>query len=423
MTANKKFTVAIVGCGARGAESYGRLLFAMKDKYEIVALCDTSPSTLQKYGEIFHVPSENRFDTEESFFEKRRADLVVIATLDKDHVRQCLAALRVGYDVLMEKPITDDEAECYALIEAQKKYGGRVFVCHVLRYAPAFVRVGELLEQGVVGRLVSIQAIEQVAYWHQAHSYVRGNWRKESTSTPMILAKCCHDLDLLQYYAKSACKSVSSVGDLTYFTKANAPQGAASRCVDCKDKNSCPYSATRIYVDNFKANGCPENVWPYNVLTPVLPLTVEALQKAVEEGPYGKCVFDCDNDVVDHQFTQMTFENGVKASLLMTAFTAGGFRIMKFYGTLGELVFDESKGIIEVKRFGEPQEVIDVKTLEEGGYAHGGGDLALITKLYEILCNDDGTGTSLVESLESHLMGICAEKSRKAGGELVYVHK
>ncbi len=418
----KKFTVAIVGCGARGAESYGRLLFAMKEKYEIVALCDLSKATLEKYGEIFKVQADNRFDSEETFFQTRRADLVVIATPDKEHVRQCLSALKVGYDILMEKPVTDDEAECLALLDAQKRYGGRVFVCHVLRYAPAFVKVGELLKEGVVGRLVSIQALEQVAYWHQAHSYVRGNWRKAATSTPMILAKCCHDLDLLKFYANSACKSVSSVGDLTYFNKANAPKGAASRCVDCKEKAVCPYSATRIYVDRFVASGCPANEWPYNVLTPVIPLTKEALIKAVEEGVYGRCVFDCDNDVVDHQFTQMVFENGVKASLLMTAFTAEGGRIIKFYGTLGELVFDEVRGAIEIKRFGEEKETLDVRVLEEGGYAHGGGDLALITKLYDLLCGSESEGTSLADSLESHLMGICAEKSRKRGGELVYVH-
>ncbi len=417
-----KFTVAILGCGSRGAGSYGRLFYEMKDKYEIVALCDISPIALQKYQTNFNVPKENCFSTEEEFFKARRADLLVIATLDKDHVRQCLAGLAAGYDILMEKPISDSKEECMQLLEAQKKYGGKVFVCHVLRFAPAFIKVGELLKEGAVGRLVAIQAIEQVAFWHEAHSYVRGNWRKEADTTPMILAKCCHDLDLLQFYADAACVSVSSVGDLTYFKAENAPEGTATRCIECKDKDTCPYSAKKIYIDDFVAFGCPERAWPYSVLTPVSPLTKEALEKAVEEGPYGRCVFHCDNDVVDHQFVQMTFANGVKASLLMTAFTACTGRIMKFYGTTGEIVFDEGRGTIEVKPFGKEATVIEVKQLSEKGYAHGGGDFGLISALYDVLRAKKGGATTLAASIESHLIGICAEESRKAGGKLVQVH-
>ncbi len=418
-----KFTVAILGSGSRGAESYGRLFLEMQDKYEIVSLCDISSATLQKYQKIFNVPQESCFLTEEEFFKARRADLLVIATLDKDHVRQCLAGLQAGYDILMEKPISDSKEECLQLLEAQKKYGGKVFVCHVLRYAPAFMKVGELLKEGAIGKLVSIQAIEQVAYWHQSHSYVRGNWRREEDTTPMILAKCCHDLDLLQFYADSACVSVSSVGELTYFKKENAPEGTATRCMECKDKDTCPYSAKRIYLELFEAWGSPENSWPFSVLTPVIPLTKEAILKAVQEGPYGRCVFHCDNDVVDHQFVQMTFANGVKASLLMTGFTAGSGRIMKFYGTTGEIVFDEERGVIEVKPFGSPANVIAVNTLGEKGYSHGGGDYGLISALYEILRSENSTATSLAASIESHLIGICAEESRKAGGKLVRVHE
>ena len=212
-----KFSIAIIGCGNRCAESYGTLFMAEKEKYEIVSLCESDGVKLKKYGDRFSVSAENRFPSEEEFFRKKRADLLVIATMDRDHVRQCVKALSLGYDVLLEKPITSDRDECYELLEAQKKYGGKVFVCHVLRYAPAFVKMGELLRIGVIGRLVSIEATEQVIYWHHAHSFVRGNWRRGEETAPMILAKCCHDLDLLQYYAGSRCKSISSVGDLTYF--------------------------------------------------------------------------------------------------------------------------------------------------------------------------------------------------------------
>ncbi len=421
--ADRIFTVAILGCGARGAESYGRLFLEGKDRYKVVALCDICPEKLEKYGQIFQVPRENRFSSEEEFFKEKRADLLTVTTLDADHVRQCLAGLKTGYDILLEKPVTDKKEECFALLEAQKKYGGKVLVCHVLRYANSFRKVEELLKEGAVGRLVAIQAIEQVVYWHQAHSYVRGNWRRAEDTTPMILAKCCHDLDLLQHFAGSKCESVSSVGDLTYFTSVNAPEGAAKRCLDCKYLDRCPYSAKTLYIEKWKKQGRPENCWPYNVLTMALPLTEEAIGEAIKNGPYGRCVFACDNDVVDHQLTQMTFQNGVKATLTMTAFTAEGGRIMKFYGTTGEVVLDETRDVIEVKPFGGEKRALELSALNESGYGHGGGDYGLVRELYEVLCGREKTTTSLEESVESHLIGICAEESRKAGGKLVKIHE
>ena len=418
----KIFTVAILGCGGRGAETYGRLIAERKDEYKIVALCDLIPEKLSKYGELFGVGAENRFSDDDSFFATKRADLLIIATLDADHVWQCKEALRLGYDVLLEKPITDNEEECRSLLAAQKKYGGKVLVCHVLRYAGAFRKVEELLKAGAVGRLVEIQALEQVAYWHQAHSYVRGNWRRSEDTSPMILAKCCHDLDLLQYYAGARCKSVSSMGDLTYFNSKNAPEGAAKRCLECQYIDTCPYSAKTIYIDEWEKKGCPENEWPYNVVTLAFPQTKKALTEAIETGPYGRCVFACDNDVVDHQQVSMAFENGVKATLTMTAFTAGGGRIMRFFGTTGEIVLDEARDTIEVKPFGKPMQTLRIGALIESGYGHGGGDSGLIGKLYEVLSGEQQAATSLEASVESHLMGIAAEKSRLSGGELIYIH-
>lgn len=415
----KKFTVAILGCGNRGAEAYGSLFAARPDSFQIVALCDTNSEKITKYAKRFGVQA--CFTDETEFLSEKRADLIVIATLDADHVRQCVKALSLGYDVLLEKPISSDRAECERLLKAQRKYSGKVLVCHVLRYAPGFVKTAELLDSGAIGRLVSIQALEQVIYWHQAHSFVRGNWRRTEDTAPMILAKCCHDLDLLQYYAKSRCKSISSVGDLTFFTPENAPKGAAKRCTECALIETCPYSAKRIYIDTWKKEGCLPTVWPHNQITTAYPITEEALYKALREGPYGRCAFACDNDAVDHQLTQMTFENGVKAELIMTAFTAKGGRIYKFFGTLGELVLNEEEDSITVKPFGGEVTVIPIKPLIEGGYGHGGGDSGLIHQLYDILSDKVANETSLEASIESHLMGICAEKSRQKGGKLIYL--
>lgn len=420
--ANRIFTAAILGCGSRGGETYGRLFARMPDKFKIVSICDTNPVKLEKYGKIYGVPAENLFSDDDSFFKQKRADLLVVATQDADHVWQAVEGLKLGYDLLLEKPVSASCEECLRLLETQKKYGGKVLVCHVLRYAPSFRRAFDLLREGAIGRLVAIQAIEQVAYWHQAHSYVRGNWRRTEDTTPMILAKCCHDLDLLQWYANSPCESVSSVGGLTFFNAENAPEGSAARCSDCSLKDTCPYSAYRLYIERWKKYGSPENGWPFNVLTPEIPLTEELLRKAVETGPYGRCVFRCDNDAVDHQLTQITFQNGVKATLTMTAFTANGGRIIKFCGTEGEILLDEERDVLDLKKFGEEAQPQKEFLHVQDQFGHGGGDYGLVCELYEVLSGRAKPETSLEASVESHLMGIAAEKSRLAGGELVKVH-
>ena len=417
----KIYSFAVLGVGSRGA-GYAWYCFKRPDCFKVVALCDVRQERLDRFSKLYQIPQENCFLSEEEFLREKRADILCISTLDKDHVRQAIAGMKLGYHILLEKPISDKKEECEALLEAQRKYGGKVCVCHVLRYAPGFVKVAELLDSGVIGKLITIESLEPVGYWHQAHSYVRGNWRRSEETTPMILAKCCHDLDLLQYYAKSRCKSVSSIGDLTFFKAENAPEGAAKRCLDCKYVDSCPYSAKNRYIRSWHDAGDPKNDWPYNVITNAHPLTEEALLQAIKEGPYGRCVFYCDNDVVDHQITQMQFENGVTATLTMTAFSQSGGREMRFHGTYGEILFDGGKNLIELRVFDKPIEVINMATAVEGGHAHGGGDLKLIETLYDILEGNAPERTSLESSIESHLMGIAAEESRLRGGELIRIH-
>lgn len=275
----------------------------------------------------------------------------------------------------------------------------------------------------VAGKLVEIQALEQVAYWHYAHSYTRGNWRNYRVAAPMILAKCCHDLDLLQWYAKSACDTVSSVGALTFFKEENTPEGAAKRCTDCRYEQTCPYSAVKYYIESWKRAGCPENIWPINILTQDFPLTEEKILQALKTGNYGRCVFACDNDVVDHQHVSMTFTNGVNATLTMMAFTQDCGRVMRFFGTYGEIVLDEQKNVIEVGIFGKERENISINKLVEGGYGHGGGDTGLVEELYRVLTGESNNPTSLAASVESHLMGIRAEESMRCGGQRLKVHK
>ena len=421
----KIFSVAIIGCGSRGANAYGRHMSAAKDKFRVVALCDISEAALNTAAAEFGISSENCFLSEDAFFAEKRADVLVIATQDRDHVRMCVKAMQLGYDVLLEKPISPEKEELLALLEAQKKYNKKVLVCHVLRYAPAFVKIKKILASGAIGRLVRMEAIENVAYWHQAHSFVRGNWRKESETSPMIMQKCCHDLDLIQYYVGSKCESVYSVGDLSFFNRANQPEDAADRCAECPHMFTCPYSAERLYVQRFKANSCVQG-WPYDVVDLHRPITEESLRKAYEQGPYGRCVFACDNDVVDNQTVDMRFENGVKATLTMTAFTNYQGRRYVFHGTYGELELDEQTNKIRLSVYGCEDTVYDtreiIKQHMQDVFGHGGGDYCLVQSFYEVLTGDTPIQTGLEASVESHLIAVAAEQSRKSG-EIVKVHE
>ena len=413
---DKVFTVSIIGCGSRGCDTYGQIMYKDKNHFKIVSLCDTDSERLKRYGALFGVDQDLLFDNEQRFFEKKRSDVLVIATQDRDHVRMCIRAMELGYQILMEKPISPVKEELEDLLTAHKKYKNIVVVCHVLRYAPAFVKVKELLDSGAIGRLVMIEALEQVAYWHQAHSFVRGNWRDDTSTSPMIMQKCCHDLDLLQYYAASAAQTVYSVGNLTFFTSDNKPKGAATRCKDCRYIESCPYSAEHIYVQRWKEFGCPADYWPFNVIAES-PLTEEKLRTAYENGQYGRCVFDCDNNVVDNQSVTVMFQNGVKASLTMTAFTYESCRKYTFHGTYGEIRLDEDRDLLSITRFGKKTEEFKISELvtEISSFGHGGGDYGLIHSFYNVLTGKGTAETSLEKSVESHFMALAAEQSRKSG--------
>lgn len=418
----KRFSVAILGGGSRGLDTYANFM-NKTGHFDIVAVCDVRPVRLEFAQEKYNVKKENCFLKEEEFFKEKRADVLVIATQDQDHVRQAIKGLELGYDILLEKPITPKKDECLALLNAQKKYNHKVVVCHVLRYAPVYLHVAKLINDGIIGKLIDIHAIEQVSFWHIAHSFVRGNWRNSDTTSPMILAKCCHDMDLLQFYANSKCKTVSSIGSLSFFKKENQPKDASNRCQTCKYIDTCPYSAKYVYVQRWKNAKCPETMWPQNVVCTEHPLTEERIIKAYESNDYGRCVFDCDNNVVDHQETNILFENGVTANLCMTGFTGSNGRIYKFHGTYGEIDLDEERRELVIKRFAQKDEVITFSQLPDVTGGHGGGDMGLVNAFYQALLSQENLCTTLESSIESHLMAFAAEESRLRDGEMIVLHK
>ncbi len=419
----KVLNVAIIGLGARGGYAYGLYMIEHPEMFNVVAVCDIDPVRLHKWGDMYGVSPENRFLTEEEFFEKKRADVLFIMTMDQLHVRQANVALDLGYNILLEKPISDDPQELRSLAEHAHRANRIVMVCHVLRYTVWIKKCKEILDSGAIGQLVSIDATEYVVYWHEAHSFVRGNWNNRATSVPMIMQKCCHDMDLLQYFAKSRCKCVSSMGDLRYFKAENKPEGAADRCSKCKYVDSCVYSAKHIYIDEWHRLGQPQ-VFPFTLITDVYPVTEEAMWEAIENGRYGQCVFACDNNVVDNQTVIMTFDNKVTATLKMEAFCYDGGRDMTFFGTEGELDLREHEDKIVLKRYDNTIQEWKLSELTDDLVGHGGGDHRMLDQVYEVMANGDpSVDTSIDASIESHYMALAAEESRLNEGKLVYINE
>lgn len=416
--------IAIAGVGSRGKNAYGLELLNMKDRAKVVAVADIDPERLALAGDAHGVPDEMRFPSAEAMLAMPRlADAMLVCTQDRQHVPHAVAALKKGYDVMMEKPISPKLKDLQEITKVARENGRRVVVCHVLRYTPFFQTIKKTIDSGVLGEIVSIQALENVRYWHQAHSFVRGNWRREEDTSPMILAKCCHDLDYLVWLCGKKCERVSSYGSLMYFKKSNAPEGAALRCTQgCKAKESCPYDAEKIYLTN-KDTGilCGNVEWPIDVLAE--NPTEEKIRHAIETGPYGRCVFHCDNDVVDHQIVNMQMEGGASLSLTMSAFTSIGGRTIKVMGTLGDLWGDMHENRIRIGVFGKEPQVIDLGKEEKDFAGHGGGDRLLMEQFVDLMQGKepDGTITTLETSVESHLVALAAEKSRLENGESIEI--
>ena len=411
-------TFAICGCGSRGLEAYAAYQRSHPEQMKIVAGADCRPGRLALLREWYQVPEEMCFASDEELLaQPKLADVMLIATQDRQHVPAALRALEKGYHVLLEKPISPELSECRSLQET----GRVVVVCHVLRYTPFYAALEAMVRQGEIGKLETIDAVEHVGYWHYAHSFVRGNWRRSDETSPMILAKSCHDMDILRWLAGDRCLKVQSFGSLDHFRAENAPAGAAERCLDgCAWKENCIYDAEKIYLDGRHCGlRQGKDGWP-NTVVAGGPPTEENLYAALRSGPYGRCVYHCDNDVVDHQTVNLTFANGVYATFTMTAFTETCRRTIKLTGTLGEIEGDMEKNTLLLRRFGREDELISLDSSKSEFAGHGGGDAGLMAQFCRLI-EEGGTEslTGIDASVESHVMALAAEASRLRGGETV----
>lgn len=405
----KPVTVMVLGAGCRGT-GYSQYAKEFPDKMQVVAVAEPREPYRRHMIDTYGIDEANVMtDWVQAIDRPRLADAVLICMPDALHTQPAIEMARKGYHILLEKPMAPTADECRAVVDAVKAADCIFAVGHVMRYTRYTQALKKLVDEGKVGQVVSVHHLESVGWWHQAHSYTRGNWRNEAESSNMLLAKSCHDLDWIHYIMKTPCERLTSFGSLYYFKKENQPEGASSRCLDCAVEPTCPYSARQIYLGRL-AKG--HTGWPVDVLTP--NPTVESVTQALREGPYGRCVFDCDNDVVDHQVVNMEFAGGLTATFTMTGFNHGGGRKTHVFGTEGEIYGDGSK--IELFDFlSQEKTEIDTRSSDAsilGG--HGGGDGGLIQGFIDAVATGDRSHilSGPDETLESHLMVFAAERAR-----------
>jgi len=398
--------VITLGAGNRG-NVYGNYAVRYPEEMDIVGVAEPIPLRNERYATKHNIPAENRFPTWERVFDRPKfADAVIISTPDNLHYGPCMAALKAGYDVLLEKPIAPTEQECRDILDLAKKTGRVVAVCHVLRYAPYFVKMRDMIQSGAIGDLVSIQHMEPIGNIHMSHSYVRGNWHDRNATTPIILAKSCHDLDILRWMVGKPCKQIVAMGGLHWFRKENAPKGSTARCMDgCAVEATCPYSAMKIYYRDRQRThvlDLPEDPARHG----------EAILEKLRTTNYGRCVYRMDNNQDDHYTATMQFEGGVTANFSMEAHTSYEGRRTRIMGTMGDLVGDMETFVHNDFRTGQ-RKVYD----QSSGDGHGGGDWRLVHDWIQAVSQQNpALLTSTIDaSIESHLMGFMAERSRETG--------
>ena len=403
--------LVVFGYGARGS-IYASFAKSFPNLFNLVAIIENDPERIKK--------AENDFDPVPVFDDYHKfiaadidSDIVAVCTQDSDHREHAIAMMEAGYDLLLEKPVANNKEDCLKIYDASKKFDKKVIVCHVLRYSPFYSTVKEIIDSGKIGEVVSIHASENVGYFHQAHSFVRGPWKNSKESSPMILAKCCHDMDILRYLIGEECLSVNSYGSLYFFNEKHAPSGSANYCSECNCKD-CLYNAQHLYLDTeckhfsaYFANGETEK---------------ENILKCLKGTDYDRCVFKHTNDVVDHQVTIMNFANGKTACHTMSAFSQTIYRDIKIYATKAQLIGLMEDNKIEIKYFDGPSEVIDVDISKATVGGHNGSDFYMMHSLYKTLNGEKAPGVTYLDvSIESHLMSFAAEESRTNDGKTILI--
>ncbi|PAV31146.1 oxidoreductase [Virgibacillus profundi] len=404
-------TAILIGAGDRGARAYAPYALEYPNELEIVAVAEPNKERRRRIFEAHNIPTENCYDSwEDLLAQGKMADIAIVCTMDRHHFAPTMKALESGYHVLLEKPMSPDPAECIEMERAAKKYNRQLTICHVLRYTQFWSTIKKVIEEGTIGDVASIQLNENVEIMHMSHSFVRGNWSNKEKSSPMILQKSCHDMDILSFVMDKKCTRVSSYGSLMHFREENTPKGAPKRCLDgCPAELECPFHAGRYYLGEGKG-------WARKFTEDD---SREGIIKALQETDYGKCVYQSDNNVVDHQVVNMEFEDGATATFSMSGFTREQTRMVQIMGTKGEIRGNMAENSISIFDFLTKHETVINFNRPVGG--HGGGDNAIVRTFLRDIDNygkQDSLSSASV-SLRSHLMAFAAEESRLNKGESI----
>ncbi|MEZ4733315.1 MAG: Gfo/Idh/MocA family oxidoreductase [Caldilineaceae bacterium] len=410
--------LVLIGAGQRGAVAYGSYAFHHPDDVRFVAVAEPDPIRRKRFADEHDIDDAYCFASWEELTAKGQLGQgALVTTQDQMHVAPAVAAMEAGYHVLLEKPMAHTLEGCVQLVQTAEKTGRILEICHVLRYSPFWRKLHEVVESGYLGDIVTVEHRENVAYWHMAHSFVRGNWRNTALSSPMILAKCCHDLDILVWNLPSPVKRLSSVGSLLHYRRDRVGSEIPERCTDnCPIERDCPFSAIGLYLEYRHMQQQPANPdypdqWPFSVLTP--DLSYAGRLDALQNGPYGRCVYRCDNDVVDHQVISMELESGASVALFMHGHSHEEHRSMRYDGTRATLRARAGReSEITVHHHGGAVEQIP---LQASGGGHGGGDQGIMADFVRVLRGEAEPLTSARVSLESHLLAFAAEEARVQG--------
>lgn len=407
---NKPITAITLGAGSRG-NTYGNYAIDNASELKIIGVAEPIFLRNERYAKKHNISDANRFTTWEHVLQKpKMADAVIITMPDNLHYEPCMQALAKGYDVLLEKPMAQTEQQCRNILRQVRKTGRIVAICHVLRYAPYFRKLRSMIQSGAVGELISLQHFEPIEHIHMSHSFVRGNWHNSKETTPIILAKSCHDLDIMRWLIDKPSKSIAAYGGLKWFNSDNAPQGSTARCTDgCAAEATCPYSALKIYI--------PNRNWTYVFDLPEdKSKQEEAIMNYLRTTNYGRCVYRMDNDQADHYVSSILFEDGVTANFSMEAFTSYHGRRTRVMGSMGDIVGDMKKFTYTDFRTGVAKDW-DVNSDDDPIYknhGHGGGDYGLMKDWVQAVAQHDASllSSTIDASIDSHVMAFAAERSR-----------
>ena len=401
--------VVLVGAGSRGRDVYGRYALARPDRLRVIAVAEPNADRRSRFASEHGIPADRMFpDWTDLLGRPRLASAAIVATGDDAHTGPTLAALRAGYHCLLEKPMATTLAECEEIVAAAESARRILQVGHVLRYTEFYGTIHRLVQdESRLGEIQTLSMAEHVAHWHFTHSYVRGRWRNTARAAPLILAKCCHDLDLMCWFAGRRAERVASFGSRVHYRAEEAPPGSTERCTDgCAVESTCPHSAPRFY-------GRDLDMWPWSDVSP--EPKAEARLDALRSGPYGRCVYRMDNDVVDRQSLLIGFEGGVQGTFLVDGFSSRPERTIRIQGTRAELRGIFEKGEIEILPYGqiEPERI----TTFSRAIGHGGGDEGLLDHFTDVASRDaiDGVLASGRVALEGHRLGFAAEVAREQG--------